>query len=160
MQRKEPSTRLVNTLVDEVTGEGCAVVNEFLVFKGIVLLGVWHRAAVEPHVYEVALALHRLATLADQDDVIDIRTVQVNLVVVLFRHVTRHKAILLQRIVLHDASLDGFLDFIVQFLDRADANLLTVLRAPDGQRCTPETATAEVPVVQVVEPVAEASRSC
>ena len=91
---------------------------------------------------------------------IHIRTVQVDLVVVLLRHIARHETIVLQRVTLHESSLNSLLDLIVEFLYRANADLLTILVAPDGQRGAPETGTREVPVVQVLQPVAEAASTC
>ena len=42
MQCEEPSTCLIDTLVDKVTGECNTVIYQFLVLKWIVNLGVWH----------------------------------------------------------------------------------------------------------------------
>ena len=84
---------------------------------------------------------------------------QVYLVIILLTHVTRHKALVLQQVARHESSLDALLYLVVQFLDTADAKFLTILRAPDGQRCSPETAARKVPVVEVLQPVAETSRS-
>ena len=80
---------------------------------------------------------------------------QVDLVVVRLRHIARNESIVLQWVRSHEACLHSLLDLIVEFLDRADADLLTILIAPDRQRCAPETGTREVPVVQVLQPVAE-----
>ena len=153
MQREEPATRLVDTLVDEISGECLVIVNELTVLERIMHLGVRHRARVEPHVDEVALTLHRFAAIADQQDVVDIRTVHVNLVVVLLRHIARNEAFVFQRVALHNTGSNSLLDFTVELFEASDALLLAVLTAPDGQRCTPEARTREVPVVQVVEPI-------
>ena len=61
MKREEPSTCLVNTLIDEITWECGAVVDEFAVFERIVELCVRHGATVEPHVNKVRLTLHGLS---------------------------------------------------------------------------------------------------
>ena len=127
MQGKEPATGLVNALIDEIAGESNMLVDEIGIFERIVYLSVWHRAGVEPHVDEVALALHLLARGRNEEDVIDIRTVQVDLVVVLLRHVARNEALVFQQIALHDTSLDGFLYLVVQLFYTADADFLAIL---------------------------------
>ena len=83
VKREEPASRLVNALVDEVGGESQPLVNQFPVLKRIVYLSVGHGARVEPHVYQVCLAPHRLAALAHKHDVVNIRAVHVYPVVVL-----------------------------------------------------------------------------
>ena len=160
MQREEPTARLVNALGDEVGGIDNALVQRFLVLEGIVNLCVRHRAAVEPHVDEVQLALQRLSALAHEDDVIHVGTVQVDTVVVLLAHVARHEALVLERVVGHHARAHALFYFVVEFLDAADADLLARLAvAPDGQRRAPVAAAAEVPVVEVLQPFAEAPRA-
>ena len=161
MQREEPTTGLVHTLSDEISGIDYAVIKCFLVLKGIVNLCVRHGAAVEPHIDEIQFALQRLSARTYQHDIIHIRTVQVNAVVVLLAHIARHKALGLQRVLCHHASLHGLLNLVVELFNAADADLLAcVAVAPDRQRCAPIAAAAEVPVVQVLQPFAEAARTC
>ena len=155
MQGKEPATCLVNALIDEIAGEGRVLVDEFGIFERIVYLGIRHGAGVKPNVNQVGLTLHGLTGSTYQHDVVHIRTVQVYLVVVLLRHIARHKAGILQGIRLHEACLHRFLDFIVQLLNAANADFLSILTTPDRQRSTPETGTGEVPVVQVIKPVSK-----
>ncbi len=164
VEREEPAARLVDALVDEVGGEegwrngrtlvgavnqltavfGLALAGGFqtlginLALEGVVQLGVGHGAGVEPHVDEVALAVHGLAVVAHEHDAVDVRAVQVNLVVVFLREVAHHEALVLEGVRRHEAGLDSFLDLIVELLDGADALLVAVLVAPDGQRRTPE----------------------
>ena len=83
MESEEPSARLVDTLGDEVGRVGCAVVDEFAVFKWVVYLGVWHGTRVEPHVYEVEFASEDIALVRDELDVVDIGAVEVYFVIVL-----------------------------------------------------------------------------
>ena len=83
MQGKEPSTGLVDTLVDEVGGERLVLVYRLTVLERIVNLGVWHRTGVEPHVNEVALTLHPLSCRRDEEDIVHIRAVEVYLIIVL-----------------------------------------------------------------------------
>ena len=121
-------------------------------------LCVWHSPTVEPHVDEVELALQGLSARTYEHDVIHVGTVQVDAIVVLLAHVARYEAFSLQRVLFHDASLDGFLNLVVEFLHAADANLLAgFLVAPDRQWRSPVAATAEVPVVQVLQPLTEAA---
>ena len=160
MQGEEPTTRLVNTLGNEVGRIDNALVQRFLILKGIVNLGVGHSTAVKPHVDEVELTLQRLTTLTHEDDVIDIGTVKVYAVVVLLTHVAHDEAFILQWIVSHETCTHALLYFIVEFFHRADADFLaSVTITPDGQWCAPIAATAEVPVVEVLEPFAKASRA-
>ena len=95
MQGEEPTACLVDTLVDEVGGEGQMLVDGVAVLEGIVHLCVGHSTRVEPHVDEVALAVHGLALLAHEDDVVDIGAVQVDAVVVLARHIAHDEALVL-----------------------------------------------------------------
>ena len=53
VQGKEPTTRLVDTLVDEIAGESNAFVDEFGIFERIVYLSIRHRTRVKPHVNQV-----------------------------------------------------------------------------------------------------------
>ena len=160
VEREEPAARLINALVNEVGGESQPLVDGIAVFKRIVHLRVGHGTRVEPHVDEVALALHRLAVGGCQHDFIDIRTMQVDSVVVRLRHIAWHETLVFQRVRRHYASLDSLFDFVVKFLDRPDAFLgFALFVAPNRQWCTPETATRKVPVVQVFEPVAKSARS-
>ena len=102
-------------------------------------LGVWHRTRIEPHIDKITLALHGLAALRNEYDIVNIRTMQVDLVVVLLRHIAGHETVVLQRVTLHESSLHSLLDLVVEFLYRTDADLLAILVAPDGKRRSPET---------------------
>ena len=160
VQREEPAACLIDALVDEIGGERQFFIDGIGIFKRIVHLRVRHCARVEPHVDEVAFALHRLAVGGCQHDFIDIRTMKVDFVVVFLRHITNHKTLVFQWVMSHHTSLDCFFDFVVKFLDRPDAFLgFALFVAPNRQRCAPETAARKVPVVQVFEPVAKTTRS-
>jgi len=52
---------------------------------------------------------------------------EVNLVVVLFRHVARHKALILQKVRFHHTCLDSLLYLVVQLFYAADADFFAVL---------------------------------
>ena len=159
MKRKEPAAGLIDTLGDEVGRIYGAAVESLLVFKRIVDLGVRHRAGVEPHINEVELALHRLACGRNEDDVVNVRTVEINLVVVSLAVVARNEAFFLPGVRLHETGGNRFLNFIVEFFNAANAQFLLVVATPDRQRSAPVAATAEVPVVEVLEPLAETSGS-
>ena len=139
---------------------GVDLVEVLLVLEGVVDLGVGHGSRVEPHVDQVGFAAHRLALRRDEDDLIDIGAVQVDAVgrVVLLRHVAH--AELREGILLHHARGDRLLDLGHELPDRTDAlHLRAVLGDPDRQGRAPEARTREVPVVEVLEPLAEASRA-
>ena len=82
MEGKEPSAGLVLTFGNEVGGIEAARVKTFFVFKGIVNLGIWHCAGVEPHIDEVGFAMHRLAGGAEEHDVVDVGAMEVDFFVV------------------------------------------------------------------------------
>src|SRR5574344_977027 len=127
MQSEEPSTCLVNTLIDEVGGECLTLVYHFLILKRIVDLCVRHRTRVKPYVAEVALALHRFTALAHEHDVVHIRTLEVDLVIVLLRIITRNESFILQRVALHHSGSYTLFNLVVECLHTANALLLTVL---------------------------------
>ena len=153
VQREEPAAGLIHTLCDEVGGE--VGLEELLVLERVVQLAVRHRAGVEPDIDEVALAVHLLTRRGDQHDGIDVGFVQVDVVVVvLLRHIVDLEVLI--RIFGHKAGGDGLVDFGHQLLDGTDADLLfLVLGGPDGQRHAPEAGAGEVPIDEVLEPVAE-----
>ena len=148
----EPSAGLVDAFGDEV----CRAAELGAAKVAQAFLGVRHRAGVEPYVDEVALADHLLPAVADKEDIVDVRPVEVYLVVILKAHISRVETLVGQRIGGHNAGLDGLLDLVVELLDGAYAFLLlAVLGAPDRERCAPIAAAAEVPVLDVLEPFAE-----
>ena len=82
MERKEPATSLVNTLGDEIGGIYLTRIEEFLILEGIMDLSVRHGTGIEPNVDQVSFTLHRIARLGDEDDIVDVRTVDVDTVVI------------------------------------------------------------------------------
>ena len=160
MERKEPTARLVYALGDEVRGINRAVIEQFLVLKRIVNLGIRHGTRVEPNVDKVGFAVHRCAGGRNQHDVVDIRTVQVDEVVVFAAVIAGNESFLLERIGRHHTGGDSLLDFVIKFLDRADTDLFArLIVAPNRERCAPIARAAEVPVVEIFEPFAETSRT-
>ena len=123
-------------------------------------LSVGHGAGIEPNVNEVSLAAHGSTGGRNEHNLIDVGAVQVNAVIVLSAVVSGHKTFLLQRIRFHESALHALFDFCIELFQRGDAHFLfRVGVAPDGQRRSPVAGTAEVPVVEVFKPFAEASRS-
>ena len=113
MQGEEPTTSLVNALVDKVGGESTILVDGITVFEGIVLLCVWHSTRIKPNVDEVSLTLHGLACRRNQRDIVDIGTMHVNAIVVLLTHIARYEAFLLEGIRWHYTSCDSFLNLVI-----------------------------------------------
>ena len=123
-------------------------------------LGVRHRAGIEPHVDQVGLAGHLAARGADQEYLVHVGTVEVDLVVIVLGHVRGVEAAVAERVGGHEAGGDGLVDLGIKLLDGADADLfLAVLAAPDRERRAPVAAAAEVPVLDVLQPLAEAARA-
>ena len=98
MQGVEPTACLVHALGYEVSREYGAVVYQFPVLERIVHLCERHGAAVEPYVNQVSLTLHHTACLRYQHDIIDIRTVEVNLIIILSGIYTGLETFILERI--------------------------------------------------------------
>ncbi len=158
MKGKKPAPGLVDSLSDEVRREGGAAVNRVLIFKRIVYLGVGHCSGIKPHVDEVALAMHGLSLGAGQNPFVHKRTVQVDSRIVGLRHVARNK--ICQGVRLHVARRHAALEFGAELFQRANADLvLAVFASPNGKRNSPVSAAAEVPVVEVLEPVAKTTGS-
>ena len=79
--------------------------------------------------------------------------------IVVFGSVLSHFEIF-ERIFCHPSGLDGFFNLIHQFFHRSDAYFFcTIFCSPDGQRCTPVTAAAQIPVLQIFEPFPEPAGS-
>ena len=158
MECEEPATGLVLTFGDEVGRIEAAVVDEVFVLEWVVELCIRHSTAVEPHVDEVEFTLHWLAAFAHEHDVVNVWTVQVNLIVVFVAVIANHETSLLPWVLSHHASCHGFLHFVVEFFHAADTNFFVCVGiAPDRKWSAPVAAAAQVPVVEVFEPFAEAA---
>src|ERR1039458_7157695 len=102
---------------------------ELAVLEGVVVLGEGHRPAVVPDVDDVGDAAHEsAAALTGEDDLVDVRLVQV--------------------VLYGEAQLGRTADAAAGITLRAD---------PDGERRAPVAASREVPVDKVLQPVAHAS---
>ena len=158
MKGKKPAPSLVDAFCDKISGEGGAAVNRVLVLKRVVYLGVGHCTRVKPNIDEVALAMHGLSIGARQYPIVHKRTVQVDSRVVGLRHVARNK--ICQGIRLHVARRHAAFEFVAELFQRANADLvLAVFASPNRERNSPVSAAAEVPVVEVLEPVAKTTGS-
>ena len=154
VQRIEPSASLVHTLCDEVGGR--AEVGTVQTTK--TSLCVRHGAAVEPHVDKVALALHLVTALADEENLVYIRAVKIYLVVISLRHIFRVEAFFGQWVTAHKTGSYRLFDLCVELLDRAYALLfLTVFGTPNRKRRAPIAASGQVPILYVLEPLAKSS---
>ena len=155
VERKEPSTGLIDTLRDEVSGT-----REVGVLKRIVVLRIGHSSRIEPYIDKVQFALHRLSGRGDKDDRVHIRTVEIN-----NRRIIVSLAIVAYDMFgpwvrLHEACLHGLVYLGEQLCDRTDTDLLgAIFGAPDRQRRSPITRTGEVPVIEVIQPLTETSCS-
>ena len=154
MQSVEPATGLVHAFGYEVgrcsESRGIQAAKPFL--------GIRHGAGIEPDVDKVRFASHFATGCRYKVNLIHIGTVKIYLVVVFEAHIGRVEAFVFQRIGCHDAGGNGFFDFCVKLFYRADADFLfAVFGTPDGQRSAPVTAAAEVPVLDILKPLAEAA---
>src|SRR6218665_358201 len=141
----EPSPGLVHTFSNKVRRE--ALPECFLILKREVPLCIRHRSAVKPNVYQIRYAFHWFARRAYQDDLVHIRFVQIKnaLMEIVFVYITTQYFIRLA-------------DAFIQLFDRADTNFfIAIFCLPDRERCSPETAAAQVPVNHVLQPVAKAA---
>ena len=78
MKRIEPSSCLVNTLSDEVSRTSEALAAEI----AQAFLSIRHCSGIEPDVNEVSLACHLLSAVGNQEDIVHIRSVKINPVVI------------------------------------------------------------------------------
>ena len=157
VQGIEPAARLVDALGDEV-GRTAEIGSVLAPETG---LRIRHGTGIEPYVYQVRFAGHLLPGRAYEEYLVDIGTVQVYPAVVLLAHVVGVEALVPQRIRFHESGRHGLVYLGIQLLQRADAQLLaSVFGTPYGKRRAPVAAAAEVPVLDVLEPLSEPAGSC
>ena len=89
-------------------------------------LCIRHGTAVEPHVDEVVFASHRLSCVVYEYDVVHVRAVEVDAVVVFLTVIAHDETAFLKRIALHNACTDGFFYLVVEFFYRSDALFVAV----------------------------------
>lgn len=126
----EPTTGLVETLGNEVTGEGLFELLDVL--EGVVLGSVGHGTRLEPAVKDLLDTFEdTLALLAGNGDVVDFVTMEI-------------------------VDLALVAGKLLELLDAANAdNLLTVVAHPQRNGSTPVPVTGDVPVTGVGNPAAE-----
>ncbi len=126
MHGVEPTARLVHALGDEIRRiahvegrvERTRIVGlQFFVVEAPLRVG--HAAAVEPHVNEVALALHRLAARTYQRDAVHVRFVQIDGIILRCGRMFRVEV--LKRILGHHTGLDGAFDLRFQLREGTNA---------------------------------------
>ena len=156
VQGIEPAACLIHALRDEV-GRGAEIPAAEVPQA---LLGIRHGTRIEPNVNQVGFAGHLLPAGRNQVNLIHKRTVKVYPVVVFEGRVGRIEPIVFQRIGRHDTGIHRLVDCGIQFRGRSDADLFAaVFGAPDRERRTPETAAAQVPVLDVFQPLSETAGS-
>ena len=130
-QGVEPAPGLVHRLRDEVGGE--LALKEFLVLKGVVMLGKGHGAAVKPAVNHLRHPAHLLAAVGTGDGhLIHKGPVELNIL----RAVGRH---------------------LLKLGDAADGMPVAALALPDVKRRAPVAVAAHRPVLDVFQPIAKAA---
>ena len=85
MKGIEPSPRLVHSFRYKIRRRPERVLSEI----PQAFLSVWHRARIEPHVYQIAFAFHFLAGSGNKENIVHIRTVEIYPVIIFKRHVIR-----------------------------------------------------------------------
>ena len=125
------------------------------VLKGVMPLGVGHAAGIEPDVDEVRLAVHRAAVCRLEHDAIHHMLVQVDAGVVLIGHVPRHEVREGMASIrpASTASVQAVYSSSTDPMQRP----LHRLRSAKWDRNAPIPRAAEVPIVEVLQPLFEAS---
>ena len=170
MKGKEPTAGLVNPFGDKVGRKETFLLNgsgfpisidigkriHFAVFEGEMMLSVRHSAGVEPHIYKVAFTAHVLSARRKQYDFVGIRPVQIKAEIILHRHIVGHETF--ERIFGHQAGGHRLLNFGFQLSHRTNADsLLAIVGTPDRQWDSPISGAAQVPILQILEPVTKAT---
>ena len=83
--------------------------------------------------------MHWLSFIIYEDDIVNVWTVKINLIIVLLAEITNNKARLFQWILLHDTRSNRLFNLVVKFLYRTNTLLATVFITPDRQWGSPET---------------------
>ena len=104
--------------------------------------------------------MHGLSAGRNEHDVVNEGTMEVDEVVVGLIEISWHETIFLEGVCNHNACCHAFFDFGIELFYAANADFLALVVAPDGQWSAPKTRAAQVPVVKIFEPLAEASRAC
>ena len=135
----EPATGLADVFHDVVARE--VLFEGFLVFERIVVLSEAHRTGFEPAVHHVADAVHvalagRIVRV-DAGQLVDVRTVHVDIAVLVARVIAEIGLQLVKRAV------------------HVHARVLRIVGDPHRNRGTPETVAGDRPIACVRQPLAE-----
>ena len=123
-------------------------------------LRIGHSTRVKPHVDEVGLPVHGPTRRTHKNYIVNIRTVQIYLLIIILAVIAGNESFFLIWILRHHTGLYSEFDLIVECLHRVDARfLLAILCTPDRKRGAPVTRTGKVPVLQILQPFTEASRT-
>ena len=94
--------------------------------------------------------------LGDEHNVVDIGPVHIENPVVLLTHVSGHE--ISQWIFRHETGRNGFVHFGFQFFQASQAfHFFLVFTYPDRQGYSPVPGTAQIPVLQVFQPIAKSA---
>ena len=85
---------------------------------------------------------------------------KVYLVIVLAAVIAGNKTFILVGVACHNTGSNSLLYFVIKLGNGANALGLAILACPYGKRGTPVTAAAQVPVVQILEPLAKTACTC
>ena len=123
-------------------------------------LRVRHSTRIKPHVNQIEFAFHRFTLFGNQNNIVNVRTVQVNLFVIILIVFARNKSFFFVRVRSHQSGSYRFFYFVIEFLYRFNAYFLTIIfRSPDRQRCAPVARATKVPVIEVFKPFTETACS-
>ena len=92
MQSKEPATRLIHTLSNKISRIAQTTIQSLPILKRIMNLRIRHSPRVKPHINQVQLTRQNLTIPTHQPNLINIRAMQVNTIIILPTHISRHKA--------------------------------------------------------------------
>lgn len=129
-QGVEPSSSLIETLGDEVSGE--RLLELFDILKGVVLTGVGHAARLEPTIEHLLNTLQcALAHLARNSDVINLVSMQIGQVA-------------------------GVPTQLAEFLNATNTDsLLEIITDPERHGSTPVSVSAHVPITSIGDPASK-----
>ena len=75
--------------------------------------------------------MHWFSFIIYEDDIVNVWTVKINLIIVLLAEVTNNEARFFQWILLHDTCSNRLLNLVVKLLNRTNTLLATVFITPD-----------------------------
>ena len=145
MQGEEPTSGLIHAFGDEVCWKIGGPWRVFLVVlpKHEMILGIGHGSGIKPNIHQIRFSIHRLSGGRYQDQLIHLRPVQI-----------------MKRIRIGNPGGLSLLNRLTKFLDGPYATPFeTVIGTPNRQGCAPITRTGQIPIHQILQPIAKASDS-